>query len=289
MKRALLLSFVLAAPALAQDGPYRANQPPVLQGQADTVAQARKAQQLALSDYQAAYRRAGAPKFLMMWHRELSDKISSAREIQATQARSGPSPRNNFEQLITIRWQDGSERAVSLLAPEQNAEFETGFHQALRAGGTVLVDRNTAIRMTALAKSKQGAREEDMNFQSVEASALADYAQYFIEVRLLPAAASGRSEARVTVIGSRTGEILADVMSNDGAAPAVRPGTPAELGYIPRAQTTAAEPGAWTTDEHGFARRAAAPRSARDEGQAAAQVVMRALAEAWSSAAPAAH
>lgn len=288
MKRALLLSFVLAAPALAQDGPYRANQPPVLQGQTDTVAEARKAQQLALSDYQAAYRRAGAPKFLMMWHRELSDKISSAREIQAVQARSGPAPRNNFEQVITIRWKDGAERAVSLLAPEQNAEFETGFHQALRAGGTTLVDRNTAIRMTALAKARQGAREEDMNFQTVEASALADYAQYFIEVRLLPAA-SGRSEARVTVIGSRTGEILADVMSNDGAAPAVRPGTPAELGYIPQTPMTSAQPGAWTTDEHGFARRAAAPRTARDEGQATAQLVMRALADAWTSAAPAAH
>lgn len=257
-RAALLFMAILSAPAWAQD--YRPDQPAVLEGAAERNRQESAQRKEALDKFSALYRQHQRPSFLMMWHRELSDSISSVNEKQATLTSVGERAADNFQRTLKVRWNDGSERTLMLGAPSGMAEFESGFHQALRKAGVALVDRNTAIRMTALGEVKRGASEEKFNFQTVEAKALAGFAKFFVEVRLVADAKGGEPAPRVTIINSESGEIIADVVAS-------------EPDRVQRYQTFA-------VDGRGFERRPVA-MSASEKGAALAEQVMRSLAATW--------
>lgn len=295
MKRLTIAALALVAagnaPA-AGDKPvnealYRADQPPVLKEYADRNAQKeQRAQSEAqvIGNFRAAYQRASRPKFLMLWHRELSDNINSNREVTAAVSSVGERARDNFQRTINVQWKDGSERPVSLLPPARGAEFESGFQQAWRSAGAALVDRNTAIRMTALNKTKEGTSENSFNFQTIEATALADYASYFIEARFVPDPdAKGGTEPRVTVISSRTGEILADIVPSslykqdaDGES-----WMATDAGFVKSAE--GASEGEWRTDSKGFVK-VARKRGGQEEGRAVALAIMQLMADNWDAA-----
>lgn len=263
---------------------YRADQPAVLKAGVDADTKKKQDDARLIGNFRASYERAERPKFLMMWHRELSDNINSNKEINGTVSSTGLAARNNYQQIIKVQWKDGSERAVSLLPPARGAEFESGFQQTLRNAGVKLVDRNTAIRMTALDKVKKGASENDFNFQTIEARALETYAGYFIEVRFVPdLEAKGGTEPRVTVISSSTGEILVDVVpsglyKNDGGKASW---SAISEGFIK--SSDGATDGEWKTDSKGFVKQPR-QRGGQEEGRAVALVIMQSLAEVWGSA-----
>lgn len=264
---------------------YRADQPAVLKAGVDAYVKKTQDEARLIGNFRTSYERAERPKFLMMWHRELSDNINSNKEINGTVTSTGLAARNNYQQIIKVQWKDGSERAVSLLPPARGAEFESGFQQTLRNAGVKLVDRNTAIRMTALDKVKKGGNENDFNFQTIEARALETYAGYFIEVRFIPnPEAKGGTEPRVTVISSSTGEILVDVVpstlyKNDGGTTSW---SASNEGFIKSADGAA--DGEWKTDSKGFVKQPR-KRGGQEEGRAVALAIMQSLAEVWGSAA----
>ena len=266
----LALALLLGAacwPAFAQEPvQMREGMPAVLDGAATRARQRAEADARALADFGAAYQRAQRPAFLIMWHRELSDNIDSGKEVSATAVGSGELARDNYARTIKLQWKQGAEHPVSLLAPARAAEFESGFQQTLARAGVALVDRNTAVRMTALKRVEGGASESALNFQTVEASALARFARYFIELRFVPDAnAAGGSVARVTVIESQSGVILADLLASEVLLDAAgKPAPPAG--------------GEWVAvDGKGFERRER-PHSQQEDGRQLAQALMRALA-----------
>jgi hypothetical protein len=287
MKRmmAAALAAALAAGAsdvLCDEPQYRPDQSPVMNGAAERAAQKAQSEGRIVAAFRAAYLRMNKPSFLMLWHRELSDNIDSGREVTAAVSSSGERARDNFDRTVSVRWKNGSEHPVSLLPPARSAEFESGFHQTLRGAGAVLVDRNTAIRMTALGKVKTGARESDLNFQTVEASALAGYAKYFIEARFVPdGEAKGGTEPRITVIDSSSGEILADVVPSalykQGAGKWMATGA----GFAKVAEESGQTE--WKADEKGFVKQEK-KRSGLEEGRLVALAIMQALADIWESA-----
>lgn len=242
---------------------YRPGQPATLNGAEDRARHAVQEEAEALASFRTAYIKAGKPAFLMMWHRELSDNVDSTREASATLASSGERARDNYERTIKVQWKEGSERAISLLPPARGAEFEAGFQQALLKAGAVLVDRNTAIRMSALRRVQGGAKESGLNFQTLEAGALAVYARYFIEIRFIPdARADGGSEPRVTVIDSGSGAIITDLVASD----------------VYKGESAIRDKTVWVTTDQGFAKQVQ-PRLGQVEGRRVAAALLKILAK----------
>lgn len=263
MRRALVLLCLAAGMAQAQETPpMREGMPPVLDGAAERARAQGDADARALADFSAAYQRAQRPALLMLWHRELSDNVDSGKEVAATVVSSGERARDNYARTIKLQWKQGSERPVALLGPASAARFEAGFQQTLTSAGVALVDRNTAVRMSALKQVQGGASEAGFNFQTLEAGALATYARYFVELRFVPDGAA--NEARVTVIESATGVIVADLLASD-----VLQGGPGKPG-APKADWAA-------VDGKGFVRQPRV-RTEQEEGRLMAQALMRALA-----------
>lgn len=275
-----MLTCLLAPGGVQAQNMYRTGQPDVLNGAAERTRQQKETGAGAMAAFQVAYQRAKRPTFLMMWHRELSDKIDSGHEASATVASTGVRARDNFERTVKVQWKDGSESAVSLLAPARAAAFESGFQQTLRNAGVVLVDRNTAVRMTALKKVNEGARESALNFQTVEATALADFAKYFIELRFVPnAQAPGDSMPRITVIESHSGAILVDVLPTEAGKPAEGKWTAGSNGFVKEPDEAQQEN--WNAVENkGFVKQAR-PRSMQEDGQQAAVALMKAMTSSW--------
>jgi hypothetical protein len=283
-KRTCLLILALASNAsYATDNLYRADQPPVLNASANQTLQKAQSEENIIKDFKSQYQRIENPKFLMFWHRDFSDNINSNQEISASVTSAGTLPRNNYTQVLKLQWKNGSERSFSWLSSAASAEFEVGFSQVLRSGGMSLVDRNTAIRMTALDKTNKGISEENQNFQTIEASALAKFAKYFIEVNFIPDSESKNgTEPRVTVINSTTGEIIADVVPSDlykkdtGKTSFIATNN----GFV--ATTENPPSGEWKADDKGFIKKAN-KRDLKEEGRQVGYVVMKSLSESWSN------
>lgn len=196
---------------------YRNAQPVTLSGQSEQAQQQSKAEQAkATAAFKAGYARAGKPKIALFWNRTLSDDVSSTAEVTGTLTSTGIRARDNYQVTIRVAAQSGSEKNYSLAPPPRAAEFESGFQSALREAGAVFVDRSAIIRLSALGKTKAGEQAKDLDYQTLEMSALADYAQYFAEVNFIrDADSTGGLEVRVTVISTSTGEVIADVVPTE--------------------------------------------------------------------------
>jgi hypothetical protein len=211
--RASVVAMCIAsATAVAQvaESNYRENQPPTLNDTAERHAAADAERANVAADFKSAYANARRPKIALLWHRELNDSISATREASAQVTSQGALPEHNYDVKIKVESKGGAVRAYSLAPPPRAAEFESGFQSALRDSGVQFVDRNTIIRLSA-SRSAQGAK--DLDYQSVEMSALSEYAEYFAEINFIDdATAKGGLQVRVTVISTRTGVIVADVV-----------------------------------------------------------------------------
>ena len=228
--------LVLRAANAAEADLYRDAQPPTLSRHAEQ-AQAQQAEmETVLAAFKAGYARAGRPKIALLWNRMLADEISSTREVTGALSSSGLLPQDNYEVSIRLATKSGPPKRYSLAPPSRAAEFEAGFQAAMREGGVVFVDRETIVRLSALEKTKAGEQAKDLDFQTLEMSALAGYAQYFAEINFIrDAAAQGGFEVRATVIGTASGEVIADVV-------------PAHL------YKSSADQGIWKATDSGFAK-----------------------------------
>jgi hypothetical protein len=272
---AMLATLMVAAAntAAAQAPVFREGEPPVLVEKQDAKKERDAIQQTLVSDFQSAYQKAKRPKVALFWNRTLGDSITSIRETSSSVSASGSLPWQNYRIAVDSQTNVGSQKAYSTVAPPRAAEFQTGLQSVMRSAGVAFVDRSAIVRLAALSKSKNGQQTKDLDFQTIEMSALADYADYFAEVNfIIDASAKDGAEVRVTLIDTRTGEIAADVVPVDLYKPdsTNTRWSETERGFVKEQDDTV---GNWTSDETGFTRRTAR-RTGVDEGRAVAYAVL---------------
>ena len=276
-------SISYAAENVIDESLYRSDQPQVLNNSENLKNQKKNDQLKIIEDFKLAYQKVEKPKFLMFWHRELSDDINSAQELSGTVSSTGELKRDNYFRVIKVQWKNGTERSVSLIPKVRDVEFASGFHQQMRSAGAILVDRNSAIRFNALDKTKNGISENEFNFQTIEAETLSKYAQYFIEINFIQDDDSkGGFEPRVTVIKTDTGEIVADVVpshlyKSDGDN---NNWTTTNEGFVKSSENV--DNGQWKTDSKGFVK-VSNKKTSIQEGKDVATELMKALVEGWHS------
>jgi len=263
MKRRVLLAFALAAAAAqAQQAPlYRADQPAVLEREAPGQADRQRAQAVSARFVQA-YQKAGSPRVLLLWHRSVSDQFADEQQLTHTSVSVGALARDNHAQQVVLSWKGQPPQPVSLLAPARAAEYETGLLQPLLAAGVRLVDRNMAIRMTALkvsgaASAPAAVPGASLEAPMIEAQAFAELADQVLQVQLLPDAQSSTGwRARLTLIEVRSGALVADSLRSAAA--------PREAGAVARVNEPVQADGerVWQATDKGFAvQRRAVPLS----------------------------
>lgn len=283
MKRHLICAALAtaAAAATAQEldpSLYRADQPEVLQhAQAGKKAN-QQSEQAVIEAFKSVYIKAGRPKIVMFWHRDLSDEISSSQEATATEHSSGAMPWDNYDRVIKIESKSGAEKQVLLTPSARTAEFESGLHKTLFKGGVSFVDRNTVIRLVGLDKAGNGQKTKDLDYQTVEMESIARFAQYIAEVNFVRDPQSkGGFEPRITVISTSTGEIVADVVPGELYKLDQDPGrwVTTENGVV---RQSVEGDGAWTIGENGFQKKARKVTSIED-GHRVAVALMQQLTE----------
>ena len=217
----------------------------------------------------------------VFWDRELSDSITSTQEAGVAYTSTGVAPWDNHSGIIRITTRTGSERAVSFVAPARSAEFASGFQRTLRAGGVVFVDREAIVRLTSLKKTGSGTQASAVDFQTLEMEALAGFARFLVELNMLPDPDSVTGyEPRVTVIDTRNGEVVADVVPADLYKADARRGqwTATDQGLF---RASPGGSGKWVADENGI-HREIRQSTGVEEGQQVALELMRQLSGALS-------
>jgi hypothetical protein len=192
-----------------------------------------------LSSFQAAYRRAGRPRLVIFFNRDLADAPSggpvlrrqdaTTREEVPLGAAAAPAQRSGVPADATRDETGGSPvpqgapgrrietrrtTEFSVQRPTAGARraildeagqwgFESAFNSPLTADGVYLVDRSTAIRLAALAHGDDP--------QRLEVAAIRSYAEMAVVVRAT-ASSEGAVLFRITTIDTRNGRILTDEM-----------------------------------------------------------------------------
>jgi len=247
---------------LAQGQPiYRDGEPATLNGAEERRAAADAERATVTADFKSAYANAGRPKIALFWHRQLDDSISSTRAASAQVTSQGALPEHNYDVNIKVESKTGGTKAYSLAPPPRAAEFESGFQSALRAAGVQFVDRNTIVRLSALGATRGGEHTKDLDAQAIEMQALSGYAEYFAEVNFIAdASVEDGLQVRVTVINTRTGVIVADVV-------------PTELYEHDRDRSAEKNSGTWRATPNGF-EKAQRRKNGADEGRNVAHALM---------------
>lgn len=236
MKALCGLALFASATACIAQPVYRADQPAVLERAAPDENGAWEA---ARARFSRAYAAAGHPRILVMWHRAVTDRISDEQRISKSTVSAGVLARDNYAQEVVIRWQARPATPGSFLAPVQAADYETSLTQSLLSAGVRLVDRNLAIRMTALKGTAGGRATSSMDNATVEAQAFADLADQILQVQLLSDAnAPAGWRARLTLVEVRTGRVVADSLvdaaQQRGEAQAARTWVATDKGFEAR-------------------------------------------------------
>ena len=183
---------------------------------------------LASMEFRLAYQQAGAPRIVVLWNRSFGDEISSEYEeiVVHDSVRDG-----SFDETERVRYRPNqtkrklerdatehrktSEMAGTKRVKTQRAEtvglaarweVEQAFLETLSSAGVSIIDRDMALRMTAMPLGVG----ERANVQELEAQALAQNAEILIEV--LPSSASAPDSGmtyRITARDLKSSRILA--------------------------------------------------------------------------------
>ncbi len=218
----------LASPAAAQ---YREGLPPVMAPPPPRIDPSAFGEGQSVGDY----RRAGSPRLVVFWNRELSDRTSagmdtvitehgeSAEGAAAAVSRSGRYSEGarvaayEKETRIGLREAPGDARS-SLMSEEAEWRFMEAFQGRLMSAGIRLVDRPVAMR--AIAASQDGPSDR----QKAEMAGIARMADLMLAIVQAPAPDTPLGiRFKVAVTDLRDGTILATFV-DDGNGPTRGPG-----------------------------------------------------------------
>lgn len=239
---AAALALLAATPATAQQ--YRENMPEVWGPSADDeparVEERRvgpSAAQIA-RDFRGAYNRAGTPRMAVFWNRSFSARLSqwvaqgrlkvtrtgsAAVDVQTPDSSSSGTLRTERSGTASYErnvGQDGRRTGMGALA---DAEFEYGFTDPMLGAGAQLIDRSTIMRVTDSTAGRAAGNTRLDDAQLVETEALKEFADYVVEITMLPdASAPGDKAFRVQVKRIPDGLIVANLVTR-GQRPAGGP------------------------------------------------------------------
>lgn len=236
MRRAIaslaLAAGALATPAAAQTGPgFRPGTPPVL----SPPPRAADPRMFDEARSAAEYRRAGSPRIVVFWNRELSDRIANDYDTvmlergEATSGAASAVSRNGryaegaqvsaYERETRVgRREVTDDSRGSLLGEDREWTFLEAFQGRLQSAGVRLVDRSLATR--TMAASMGGPSDK----QSAEMSGIARLADLMLAIVQTPAADAPLGvRFKVTVTDLRDGTILTTLV-DDGEGRAAGPG-----------------------------------------------------------------
>lgn len=246
--------------ATAQPSPnYRAGQP-------DVLAPPAVPQQRAVHEqFRDTYARAGRPRIVIYWNRELDDELTDRKtqhvDIRAAGVEAGPvavgAVRIDSAESIANRATGGG-------MPRRLAAVETAFVQTMAQHGVRLADRAAILRIehARSRKTKGGTQPASADTRANEIDALSAHADLLVEIVVLDSG-NGPDDVEFKVIAKNTQTGTIPFSLTTRAHSQVNP---AETGFV--------------AGESGFVRRAASPRSMHDVGR---QIAIDTMA-AWNVA-----
>lgn len=201
MKRSIACGvlMLLAASAAAQssipESAYRRGQPEVLKPEPDPNA----GPLFDAAAFRAAYARAKQPAVAVLWNREFSDMLEqgSASSLTINQVQAGVATREiaagpgyavgqaagMSAGRTTIDVQERRTQQARRSGPREAVDLQmrASFMQSLSRAGLRLVDRNMVMRTTAAAR-RDADKEDKLDSQQIETTALAKHAALLMEV-----------------------------------------------------------------------------------------------------------
>ncbi|MDI9239676.1 hypothetical protein QLQ15_12250 [Lysobacter sp. LF1] len=225
--------------------------------------------------FRAAYRKAGSPRMVVYWNRDLSDAVTTQYDhvAQATHVEGGAAVAQLSDDGRTLTQDAGAASVTTLRSGERRIDdngsrqqlpehtdwpLMTAFNARLQGAGAQLVDRTVALRAHAADQSA----EQRKDTQTLELKALQGKAELLVEVLQTHDASSPFGVMfRVEVKRVATGELLASLVS-DGKAP-----KPA--------------PGRFVAGGKGYVREAAPEQTLAQAGDVVANATMTALTRHW--------
>ncbi len=264
-----LLAVLASHGAIAQ---YREGMPEVL------PEPARAATGNAAADveaFRAAYRKAGSPRMVVYWNRDLGDALTTQYDQvqQATHVAQGAAVTQLSDDGRTLTQGAGVASVTTLRSGERSAQdngsrqllpetsdwpLMTAFNSRLQGAGAKLVDRTVTMRSRAAAESA----EQRKDIQTIELKALHDKADLLVEVlQTHDASAPFGVMFRVEVKRLATGELLASLVS-DGKG-------------------SKRAPGRFVAGGNGYVREAAPEQTIAEAGDVVANATMAALTRHW--------
>lgn len=246
------LLLMLAACAAGAEGVYRQDQPEVLERGAPAAANPAATAEATIAKFAKAYQASGRPRVLVLWHRNVGDRVTDEQRVERSAVSVGRLARDNFAEQVTISWKGQPAQPVSFLPPVQAADYEAGLTRTFLDAGVRLVDRSMAIRMTALKATESGKTAASLDIPTLEAQTFASMADQVLQVQLLSDAESPVGwSARLTLIEVETGTMLADSLGQRPAS-----------GQQPGAARAQGER-AWKATDKGFVAQEKAPSLAQ--------------------------
>ncbi|MDR2332172.1 MAG: hypothetical protein LBE61_01665 [Burkholderiaceae bacterium] len=197
---ALAQTTLAQAPAISSipASAFRSGEPEVIKPSSSPSVEAPAFPRAAFA---SAYARAGRPTIAVLWNREFSDRLEQSRSSQvrvdstyASEAdilsvsrpgRSGVEVRGHADGVAaartTITAGEVRQQQPRRDGPEERMDMQVraGFLQAMVSAGVKLVDRNVAMRTTALRHQEKAVA---LDSQRVETEALAGHALLLMEV-----------------------------------------------------------------------------------------------------------
>ena len=239
---ACALALVAAGPTAAQE--YRENMPEVWGSSSDQAAPQAEEQPsgpsvAAISDqFRRAYDRAGNPRMAVFWNRSFSARLSqwvaqgrlrvsqtgsAAVDVRTPDGRTSGEARQERSGTAAYERNAGQDRRRQGMGTLADAEFEYGFTDPMLGAGAQLIDRATIMRVTDSTTGRGAGNQRLDDAQLVETEALKEFADYIVEVTMLPdAAAPGDKAFRVQVKRIPDGLIVANLVTR-GRKPAGGP------------------------------------------------------------------
>lgn len=164
------------------------------------------------------YRRAGAPRIVVFWNRELTDRIANDYDAvvrDSAEATVAPGVATFDREVRVGRREVENDRRAGLLPEDAEWEFLEGFQTRLQANGLVLVDRALAMRALAAA---DGAPSDK---QTVEMRGIAKLADLMMTVTQTPAPDAPLGvRFKVTVTNLKDGRMVTTLVADgEGARP----------------------------------------------------------------------
>ncbi|WP_157622985.1 hypothetical protein [Solimonas soli] len=155
----------------------------------------------------SALGRAGGPRFVMLWNRQLSDALVTEYESVAhtsQTAQIGASSRSaSIETESRFSNRAVREQESSALAEDDDWQVRGAFESWLLDCGMNLVDRTAVLRQAGITVDSR-----QPNAQKIETEAINQYADYILEVLSTPASGPADARFRIRITQVKSGRTI---------------------------------------------------------------------------------